>query len=124
MSFEAPQSRNEAILQNILGADNAIGTPKSRIEAILQAILNNSAEIPAPYSAPPQSRNEELLVEIWRNGGSGGGGIISIDPDSQKPIVLGMDSTSWYASNNPSDEVKLLIGRDADGEYYIKSQEV
>lgn len=37
--FDAPQSRNEAILQNILGADNVLGEPQSRIEALLMAIL-------------------------------------------------------------------------------------
>ena len=37
--MDAPQSRNEAILQNILGADNPLMPPQSRVEAILQAIL-------------------------------------------------------------------------------------
>lgn len=37
--FDAPQSRNEAILQNILGADNVLGEPQSRIEALLMQIL-------------------------------------------------------------------------------------
>ena len=30
--FDAPQSRNEAILQNMLGANNELGEPQSRIE--------------------------------------------------------------------------------------------
>lgn len=38
-TFDAPQSRNEAILQNILGAENVLGEPQSRIEALLMAIL-------------------------------------------------------------------------------------
>lgn len=37
--FEAPQSRNEAILQNILGADNEILPPFSRIEVLLIELL-------------------------------------------------------------------------------------
>lgn len=37
--FDAPQSRNEAILQNILGANNVLGAPQSRIEALLMQIL-------------------------------------------------------------------------------------
>lgn len=37
--FEAPQSRNEAILQNILGADNELLPPESRIETLLQLLL-------------------------------------------------------------------------------------
>ena len=37
--FESPQSRNEAILQNMLGADNQLGEPLSRIEALLMQVL-------------------------------------------------------------------------------------
>lgn len=37
--MDTPQSRNEAILQNILGADNEIEAPQSRIEVLLQALL-------------------------------------------------------------------------------------
>lgn len=37
--FEQPQSRNEAILQNILGADNQLLQPQSRIEILLQQLL-------------------------------------------------------------------------------------
>lgn len=37
--FESPQSRNEAILQNILGADNSLLPPESRIETLLQMLL-------------------------------------------------------------------------------------
>ena len=39
-TFDAPQSRNEAILQNILGANNVLGAPQSRIEALLMQILD------------------------------------------------------------------------------------
>lgn len=37
--FNAPESRNEAILQNILGADNELQPPQSRIEVLLQLLL-------------------------------------------------------------------------------------
>lgn len=37
--FEAPESRNEAILQNMLGEDNELLAPESRIEVLLQALL-------------------------------------------------------------------------------------
>ena len=37
--FETPQSRNEAILQNILGANNELLPPESRIETLLQLLL-------------------------------------------------------------------------------------
>lgn len=44
--FEAPQSRNEAILQNMLGATNTLQPPQSRIEALLQEMLE-SGSLPA-----------------------------------------------------------------------------
>ena len=37
--FEAPKSRNEAILQNSLGADTELSDPMSRIEALLIQLL-------------------------------------------------------------------------------------
>ena len=37
--MDEPQSRNEAILQNILGADNQLLPPESRIETLLQQLL-------------------------------------------------------------------------------------
>lgn len=37
--FATPQSRNEAILQNMLGADNELPEPMSRIEVLLIAVL-------------------------------------------------------------------------------------
>jgi hypothetical protein len=37
--FNSPESRNEAILQNILGADNSLLPPESRIETLLQMLL-------------------------------------------------------------------------------------
>ena len=38
-NFGAPESRNEAILQNILGADNELQAPQSRIETLLLQLL-------------------------------------------------------------------------------------
>lgn len=42
-NFDAPQSRNEAILQNILGADNELLEPQSRIEALLMELLDQES---------------------------------------------------------------------------------
>lgn len=39
MDFQTPQSRNEAILQNMLGAQNELEPPQSRIEALLLGLL-------------------------------------------------------------------------------------
>lgn len=40
--FGLPESRNEAILQNILGGTNTLVYPESRIEVLLLALLKNS----------------------------------------------------------------------------------
>lgn len=65
-----PQSRKEALLENILGADNEMQPPQSRTEAILQNMLgaNNVLE-------PPQSREEYLLQQILEQGGGSGADI-------------------------------------------------
>lgn len=57
---DAPQSRNEAILQNILGESNILDAPQSSVEAILQSILYNTE-----YTEEPQSRIEKLLLN-WK----------------------------------------------------------
>ena len=72
--MDTPQSRNEAILQNILGADNILPLPQSRIEEILQAILYDEAITMeaqiliaklngTAYTKTPHSRIESLLIE-------------------------------------------------------------
>ena len=65
--FDAPQSRTEAALQNLLGASNELEAPQSRVEAILQNMLgaDNILE-------PAQSREEALLLQILDQGGGGG----------------------------------------------------
>lgn len=75
MAFDEPLSRNEALLQDLLGADNTFGAPQSRIEAILQNILGANNAL-----GQPQSRNEELLMQILEQG-IGGGGVESSDVD-------------------------------------------
>lgn len=62
-TLDAPQSRNEALLQNILGANNALGDPQSRNEALLMNILGESYDI-----GEPQSRIEQLLMQIKEQG--------------------------------------------------------
>ena len=41
MSFDEALSRQEAILQNMLGANNVLEPPQSREEVLLQAILES-----------------------------------------------------------------------------------
>ena len=63
-NFDTPGSRTEAVLQNMLGADNPLESPKSRVEEILQACLNDE-----PITVSPQSRVEELLIDVVRERG-------------------------------------------------------
>ena len=42
-TFNEPESRNEAILQNMLGANNELGEPQSRIEELLMQLLEQGS---------------------------------------------------------------------------------
>jgi hypothetical protein len=63
-SFDTPQSRNEAILQNILGADNELLEPESRIETLLTELLNQSAPV-IPESDGDYKLHVEGGVASW-----------------------------------------------------------
>lgn len=62
-----PESRNEALLGNLLGESNEFGEPQSANEAILQNILGANNVL-----REPQSRIESMLKEILDGGGMGG----------------------------------------------------
>lgn len=59
--FNTPESRNEAILQNILGADNKLLPPESRIEVLLQLLLEEleggSSEVVVDNDLSKTSKN-------------------------------------------------------------------
>lgn len=59
-TYGAPQSRNEAILQNMLGEDNELEAPQSRIEVLLQALLEK-LEASAP-AIPEEDGDYKLHV--------------------------------------------------------------
>lgn len=61
--FDAPQSRNEAILQNMLGADNELGDPLSRIEALLMQVLTVLQNIEG-WSEASQLTGKTLLEVV------------------------------------------------------------
>ena len=61
--FQAPESRSEAIMQNILGANNVLVPPEAPFEEILQSILYNT-----PYTKEAEARIEEILLAIKNNG--------------------------------------------------------
>ena len=99
MVFDEPQSRNEAILQNLLGADNVLVNPESRIEAILQSILNETA-----YLEEPQSRMEELLLAVKDDG--------SYDDEARsrnEAIIIAWLNDEEYTEEPQSRIEELLI---------------
>ena len=57
LEFEAPLSRVEEILQNILGASNEVD-PESRVEKLLQNLIE------VAYEVDPDSRVELLLDNL------------------------------------------------------------
>lgn len=88
--FDTPQSRIEALLQNILGAENELLPPMSNIEKILLNMLGyEGVDID-----PIQSRNEALLLQILEQGTGGG-----ITPTGTKQITQnGTHDVTEYAS--------------------------
>lgn len=61
--FEKPESREEAIMQNILGASNVLEPSESNIEEILKSILYNT-----PYTEEAEFEIEKILLAIKNNG--------------------------------------------------------
>ena len=98
MSYDAPQSRNEAILQNILGANNVLVDPQSRIEAILQAILYDEA-----YDEEAMSRMEELLLAIKNNG------TWDHEPISRNEEILYAKLTGGTYDKEPQSRIEALL---------------
>lgn len=64
-NFGAPQSRNEAILQNMLGEDNALLPPESRIEVLLQLLLEEWKNLDPSKSSITLSDLLTLTVAGW-----------------------------------------------------------
>lgn len=92
MEFDRPQSRNEAILQNMLGASNLLEPPQSRVEALLQKIAEQMPEAnPSEGTATGTLDRLKIGDEIYSV--EGGGGI--------RPI--GVTTTPLYdgATTNP-----------------------
>lgn len=61
IEFNNPQSRNESILQNMLGAANELGLPESRIEALLMALLEQQKRL---FNLPEEAGTYVLKVTV------------------------------------------------------------
>lgn len=135
--FDAPQSRNEAILQNILGADNVLGEPQSRIEALLMQILEQGGGGGAVNSVNGQTGTVVLdandvgaqtpfltttltiAVSDWDNGsctktvtGMTADALVFVkysDPDGEYTETQGTNSMTFTAATTPSEAVTVDI---------------
>ena len=95
-AFKEPQSRNEALLQNVLGADNVIGDPQSRIEELLQELDGELDKI--------EQEIKELTNTTYEFGEGDTDGTIKVTPSDGEPEdvpVKGLESGAF--TQIPSD---------------------
>lgn len=95
--MDAPKSRIEALIQNILGESHEV-TPQSRVESILAAIADG-----ATYSEDALSRIESLLKAI-ANGGEYTGAI-----QSRVERILYAILTGGEYTNAPKSRIEALL---------------
>lgn len=90
MEFGHPQSRNEAILENMLGAENELAPPQSRIEELLQAILEQGG---SGYTAGDgiNISNSKISAKLGTNMQFDENGNIEAKDDSKQIIT-----TNWF----------------------------
>lgn len=81
--------------------------PTNNVESLLTAILKNDSS----YLVVPQSRVEELLLAIYKNGGGGGGGS-DITRYEVEQMLLGKVDTKPNYSLISDSEIKRLAGVD------------
>ena len=94
-------SRNVAILENILGAENVLDPPQSNIEEILQAIL-----LEKTYTKSATSRIEEILIAIL----NGTECEITVPRSENEAILLNVLNKSIYEGPVSDNEIpKLLV---------------
>lgn len=89
MAFDTPQSTNEAILQNMLGASNTLKPPQSRVEKLLQELSGQMPEA-NPSEGTTTGTLERLKIgdDIYSVEG-GGSGTSDYDALNNKPQIAG-----------------------------------
>ena len=89
MAFDTPQSTNEAILQNMLGASNTLKPPQSRVEKLLQELSGQMPEA-NPSEGTTTGTLERLKIgdNIYSVKG-GGSGTSDYDALNNKPQIAG-----------------------------------
>ena len=79
----------------------------SRVENILQSIIDGTE-----YTDPPQSRNEDLLLqvkEVIEEGGGGGGGTLDYNHLHNKPSINGEE----LIGNTTTEDIGITDGYNA-----------
>lgn len=107
--FFTPQSRNEAILQNICGANNVLPEPQSRLEKLLQAILYEDETI---VNFTPESRAELLLYAILTHGE------YDAEPQSRNEAILQAILTDGDYDALPQSRIEALLIEWLDQTHY------
>ena len=92
-------SRNCAILENILGAENVLDPPQSNVEEILQAIL-----LEQTYTKVATSRIEEILIAIL----NGTECAITVPRSENEEILLYVLNKSIWEGTPTSRMAELL----------------
>lgn len=119
MSFDKPGSRNEAILQNMLGAENVLKPPQSRIEDLLWQLLEQggggSADVtPAAVAAAIGNMTQEQLSQVLED--------IGAEPLPIADVVIGTTPTIAAADNHIytcGEVTSLTITGGTTGEYIV-----
>lgn len=97
--FEKPESREEAIMQNILGASNVLEPSESNIEEILKSILYNT-----PYTKEAEFEIEKILLAIKNNGTYDGEG-----ESRDMKILIAILRESSYTEETESRIEELFV---------------
>lgn len=99
--YGEPQSRNETILQNMLGEDYPMLEPQSRIEVLLQALLG---ELKGITVNPEFTGSTFLFTQFKENYGE----FPAIKLDERLNIALGMQA--WIGGNDTERACTLGAG--------------
>ena len=100
-TFDEPQSRNEAILQNMLGAENELPEPQSRIEELLQEILEQGTGGTTPegiVTATGQMTEQQKSDTLGNIGG-----------ESKKLVVTVTESGGVYSADKTFAEIEAAF---------------